>query len=514
MSERQLIPEAELEQSVATLSKGSAMLIVSLAFSYAFSFVRGIIVVRALPKDQYGLYSIGLSVMAIATVVCSLGLFESTQRFIALYRGKNDLRRAKGAGYSAAIVLAISIVVVMFLMMVLAKPIQSTLNKPGVSWVIFMLAFMVPSVTILSFIGAFFQGFELAFPKAVFIDVFYTFIVMFLTILAAFFHPTLGAMILTWVAGAAVSALVLLIYGIARIPRPIKGIKPQYEYRTLLAFALPLALALDLTIVTNQVDTLTLGYFKNSTLVGNYNAALSLTQLVTIFLIAIGFLYAPVAARLIGERREDAIRYFYQLTAKWLVVLTLPLWLLLFLYPSYVLRIVLGARYQSASAALQILTAGQFVSLCLGPAYLTLIAFGRARLLLVNAAIGVIANTTLNLVLVPKYGVTGAAISTAIVTVLIGLVVLGEVFRKYRVHPFTRSYFKPLITTAVAAGILYYPMAYILHRHVWVLPVYFFLLLSISVGSVFLTKSLDETEIELLKTGRRKIVGALSGIFR
>jgi hypothetical protein len=57
-------------------------------------------------------------------------------------------------------------------------------------------------------------------------------------------------------------------------------------------------------------------------------------------------------------------------------------------------------------------------------------------------------------------------------------------------------------------------MAYVLHRHVWILPFYFVLLLSISVGSVFLTKSLDETEIELLKAGRRKAISAVAGIFK
>jgi O-antigen/teichoic acid export membrane protein len=513
MSERQPISEGKLEQSVLTLSKGSAILIVSLAVSYAFSFVRGIIVVRALPKDQYGLYSIGVSVMAILTVVCSLGLFESTQRFIALYRGKGNLKRAKGAAYSAVVVLSISAVIFMILMIVLAKPIQSLLDKPGVAWVIFVLAFMIPSVTVIGFVGSFFQGFEIAFPKAVFIDIFYSFLVMFLTILAAYLHPTLGAMILTWVAGAAVAAAVLLVYGVARIPIQMRRVEPQYDYRTLLAFALPLALALDLTIVMNQVDTLTLGYFKNSTQVGNYNAALSLTQLIPLFLIAIGFMYAPVAARLIGENREKSIQYFYKLTAKWLVVLTLPLWLLVFFYPTFVLRIVFGSRYQNASTVFQILTAGQFLVVCLGPAYLTLIAFGRAKLLLVNAAIGVIANTTLNLILVPRFGIKGAAISTATVTLMLGLIVLGEVYKKYRVHPFSLSYFKPVLCTAVATAILYYPMAYFLRRHLWVLPLYFVLLLGISIGSVFITGSYDDTEMDLLRSGRRRVINALTGIF-
>jgi O-antigen/teichoic acid export membrane protein len=334
---------------------------------------------------------------------------------------------------------------------------------------------------------------------------------MMVTILAVILRPTLGAMIVSWIIGAVVASIAVLLFGIVREPKPLRRIKPHYEYRTLLLFAIPLALALDLNVLTVQVDTLILGYFRNATQVGLYNAAISLSQIIPVFLIAIGFMFAPVAARLVGEDRERHIPYFYRMATKWLLVFSLPLWLLFVMYPAFSIQIVIGARYHEAALALRILSAGQFIALCFGPAFLTLVAFGRTKLLLINAAFGAASNTILNLILVPRYGINGAAISTATVIAVMGAVMLLEVYIGYRIHPFDVRYFKPFFVTIIVSGLLFWPLRLILQHHHFVLPFYYVLLLAISAGSVFLTRCVDETEMHLLRAAIDRLMSYLRG---
>lgn len=85
--------------------------------------------------------------------------------------------------------------------------------------------------------------------------------------------------------------------------------------------------------VMNWTDTLMLGYYKSSEVVGIYNAASPLARLLPIFLNSAGFIYMPIASSLYAQGKLREMGRVYQILTKWVFLLTLPIFSIMFLFP-------------------------------------------------------------------------------------------------------------------------------------------------------------------------------------
>ncbi|MCG2796581.1 MAG: flippase [Actinomycetia bacterium] len=497
---------SSLAKYMEIVAEGTLLLFACAVFSYAFSFVKRVIIIRSLSPEQYGLFTIAMSVSAVVTIVSSLGLNTGTQRFIALYRGRGDLERVKGSIVSATHMLLASVLVAMALLMVFAKPIESLLDKQGLAWVLFVLAFLIPLQQIIDFITSVYQGFEIPTVKALFADIFLSLLVMSFVLTAAIFRKTLGGMMSAIILGNAFTVVAMLVYIKYRIPESIKGVKPLTEARKLLLFSIPLAISISVSIISTHVDTAMLSYYEPSVQVGLYSSAIVLYQVLPMIAGVAVFMYAPVATRMIGEKKEKELRSLFPIVTKWIVVILLPLAFIYFGFSSQILTFLFGSTYDASAFVLLILSVGGLVLVILGPTGATLVAFGRTKLLMLDATIAGICNVVLNRVLIPGMGINGAAIATSISTVILALLIFGQTLYYYRIHPFSNNYVKTLLSSMLIVLLLYYPLRAGLEFTRLLIPLYYILILSGCIAAVFLTNSIDDVDRVLYRVARQKVV--------
>jgi O-antigen/teichoic acid export membrane protein len=81
---------------------------------------------------------------------------------------------------------------------------------------------------------------------------------------------------------------------------------------------------------------------------------------------------------------------------------------------------------------------------------------GRSKINLINSLSSTALIVVINLVLVPKYGILGAAISLGVDIVVMNLVKLIEVYVILKVHPFKISFLKPLMAGGISLYILFF----------------------------------------------------------
>src|SRR4030067_3099292 len=105
--------------------------------------------------------------------------------------------------------------------------------------------------------------------------------------------------------------------------------------------------------------------------------------------------------------RNDAV------LTKWNLAVTLPFFLVIFLFSESVLNAIFGSSYVQAGYALRILAIGAFIPVILGPNAATLVVIGRTKLNMIDDLIGAVMNISLNLLLIPTMGIIGAAIASA-----------------------------------------------------------------------------------------------------
>jgi len=157
--------------------------------------------------------------------------------------------------------------------------------------------------------------------------------------------------------------------------------------------------------------------------------------------------------------------------------------------------------------ALSILALGTFLHSAYGPVGMTLEAFGNTKLVLVNSLVMVLLNVGLGFLLIPGYGIVGAAIATAATLSISGLIGLIEIYILYKMQPFSIDSLKfvglGFLCLSIFIGIDQFLMVEGL------LPVLLMIILFTVVYSVglFLTNSLDQIEeiVFRLKPNRKQI---------
>jgi len=86
---------------------------------------------------------------------------------------------------------------------------------------------------------------------------------------------------------------------------------------------------------------------------------------------------------------------------------------------------------------------------------------GREKLEFLNDVGILILNILLNLILIPKFGILGAAIATAVSLILLNIIRVLEVYIFLKMHPFDPKFLKCIFST-VLTFLLVFPLKYYL----------------------------------------------------
>jgi O-antigen/teichoic acid export membrane protein len=203
-------------------------------------------------------------------------------------------------------------------------------------------------------------------------------------------------------------------------------------------FTAPRAVAALAQITIQRLDIVLVAIMRGPAEAAIYTAA-------TRFLVAGQFINAAISmaaqprfAELftVGKRRE--VNSVYQATTAWLMLLTWPLYLLAMIFGPEILT-VFGHSYRAGASVMVILAGAMLLATACGQVDMVLIASGRSGWSLMNGLFAVAANVGLDLVLIPRYGIAGAAIGWAVAIALTNVVPLIQLAAVSRVHPFGRS---------------------------------------------------------------------------
>jgi O-antigen/teichoic acid export membrane protein len=203
-------------------------------------------------------------------------------------------------------------------------------------------------------------------------------------------------------------------------------------------FTAPRALASVAQITIQRVDIVLVAILIGPAQAAVYTAA-------TRFLVAgqfgnsaISMAAQPQFAELfaVGDRR--GARVVYQVTTAWLILLTWPLYLLAVAYGPEILT-VFGHSYRAGDTVMVIMGCAMLLVMGCGQVDMILVTSGRSSWSLANASLAVVVNVTLDLLLIPRYGITGAAIGWAVTFGVTNLMPLTQVAFTMRLHPFGRG---------------------------------------------------------------------------
>ncbi len=215
-------------------------------------------------------------------------------------------------------------------------------------------------------------------------------------------------------------------------------------------FSAPRGLAGTMMIALVWLNILLIGALRSTRDAGVYAAASRYVGLGAFALAGLAMAIAPQISSLLAKNEQHRASSVYHAATAWLMVPSWPAYVIVAMYAPLFMR-VFGRDFASGQTALIILTLGSLSVIATGNNKVVLLMGGGSALNLVSAGLALALNIGLNLLLIPRYGINGAAIAYASSLLLDNIVTTTAVWLKLRLHPFGSGY--PIVL--VAASTLY-----------------------------------------------------------
>ena len=179
----------------------------------------------------------------------------------------------------------------------------------------------------------------------------------------------------------------------------------------ILALSLPMLLTATMSFVIAQTGVVMLGMFRSETEVGYYAIAVKLATLTAFVLNAINAMVGPKFSELFHSGQMDELFYVAKKSSKLIFFTTTPILLGLIILGKPLLGMIFGREFVVAYPAMLLLIAGQFVHSISGATGLFMNMTGHQSIFRNIVLLAALTNVCLNLLLIPSYGIYGAAIA-------------------------------------------------------------------------------------------------------
>ncbi len=420
----------------------------------ALQFLYTVIVVRFLGAQSFGLFMLGLTIISFVGVLGRLGLEPGLVKFVSAYRGVGDKQRVKGVivlamGYS--LLASILVGIVLFLM---GDPVIARFfDKPQLGGIIKYLAPSLPFLSLMLVALSATQGFQTMKYTVYGQNLFWPVANIALVLLFFLLGFELYGVVAAHVLSVALAAI-LAVYFVRKCFPDLIQTKAVWDPVQLFRYSVPLLAVVFVYSLLLWTDTLMLGFFRSPEEVGIYNAAMRTALLISLILASFNSIFAPVISDLHNRQEMVKLGRLFKSVTRWVFGISLPVCLLMAFLSEDIMGIF-GQEFLSGRVPLLILAFAQMVNAGVGSVAVLLAMSGRQSLVLKHTLLAGLLNLILNWVLIPPFGIVGAAVATATSIITVNVVMLGSVWVLYRIHPYNRQYYKGFLAAVASFGVLF-----------------------------------------------------------
>jgi O-antigen/teichoic acid export membrane protein len=440
------VTEHASERHVLAVAKGGGFLAGGQFFEFAVRFFVALVLARSLGAAGYGLYALAVTAAVLFAGVALMGLDDAMVRYVAILDARDDRAGLRGTlqiGLGASLLAA---VVVGALLLVAARPIaEGAFGEPELTAPLRVLALGVPLLALSGVLAGAARGLGRMDHAALAENVVQS--VTRLALLGSFALAgaldVLTAVVVFAVSDAAASVTLLVLLNRTVPLVTLLGRGARRDVREIFAFAIPLWLSGLLRQFRRNIETVMLGALSVAASVGVFSVVDRVNLVGHVFLLAILVSVKPILATLHDRGDRAALARVYRAATRWSLTLNLPFFLVTVLYPTAILS-VFGEGFETGASALVLLALAELANAGTGICGPMIDMTGHARVKLANSVLWTVLAVAGGAVLIPRFGVVGAAASALVAIATVNAVCVAEVWLLERFVPFDRTFSKPL----------------------------------------------------------------------
>jgi O-antigen/teichoic acid export membrane protein len=259
-----------------------------------------------------------------------------------------------------------------------------------------------------------------------------------LLVSACVLTPWVGMSAPTAMALYTAAALCAMIYATATLahfrPEATRGVTPAYETRQWLRTIIPLSMLAGSQVVLQQTGSVLLGAMSGPESVGLYRIALQGAAVVGFGLLAATTVLSPQIARMHSTGDVERAQAVITGSARVVFATALVLTLMFIAFGKPFIRLLFGTHYVEAHLPLIALCLGVLIKAVAGPAVAVLTMTGHERDAFLGVGTAAVANVILCVLLIPGYGIHGAAVASTLAFGVWSLQVTRLAFRRTGFH--------------------------------------------------------------------------------
>lgn len=388
------------------------------------TFVLAVLLARVLGAAEYGVYTYTMSWIRLLIIFAILGQGRLLTRNMAIYLGDSDWGRMRGlltwtnrATLIASVLIALVAGTVAFFLVQ---------DNPALLTALLVAFLLLPLLALTRLRQAALTGMHHIvtgqIPDLLVQPLLFIMLVSAIAFLSAIELTAIGAL---WLNVIATAVAFLLGAGLLfqRIPDGTRATTPVYDGRAWILAAIPLLLADATHVINSRVDSIMLGTLQGTAEVGIYSAATRGAELITFGLIAVNTTLAPTIASLYARGETQRLQRILTNGARAVLLFSVLVGAALILFGQWFLALF-GPEFVAGYSALVILSVGRIINASTGSVANVLVMTGHERTVALGVGLGSVLNIILNLTLIPRYGLNGAAIATASSMILWNLVLV------------------------------------------------------------------------------------------
>jgi O-antigen/teichoic acid export membrane protein len=490
--------------SLAIAGGGSTVLVSRVAvrgINYAYTAA----LVWGLGVESFGLFTLALAITGAVGVISNLGLGHGIVRFGAIQaetQGRVGIHRTT----MAALVISLPIALLFMLALLLSADLIASgiFNKPQLAPLIRALALSIPFMSLQVSLLAGTRALK-AMKYSVHVWVIQPLAALVLAALLLVSGLGMQAVAFSFAASYVLGAGLALFYYVRVIATKEKSGTP-FSMRQMLRFSLPLSLNRLVHFTNERTELFFLGLLPGAIDVGIYNVGWRMAGMETVFRESLEQIFEPFSSALSHRKEIEQLGALYKTTAKWSFTGALMLFLIYVLFAKTILG-VFDPSFVAGAGVLILLGFAQLVNASTGPCGTVLIMSGRSGLSLMNTVLLFAVSIGLDWLLIPRYGLAGAAVAGSVAVILVIFLRVVEVWLTLGIHPFKWSIVKPLSAGLLGVALVYALRTYVYSGSLVMDMVYALLFVAVYVAVIYLLR-LDEEDILVLSAVRSRILGS------
>ena len=391
------------------------VLVVSLLAAF-FAYLVRLVLARNLPMEEFGLFYAVFAFLGLFAIFSTLGFDRALAKFIPEFLHEKKYSDIKSSISYSFIVQLLSNSIIILVVYALSNYLSSNYfhnEKAGIVLKIIVIAFFVDSFV--QVIKSSFQGFK---KMVYFSGIDLARMIILLTAIIIGIKLNLGIL------GAATAYIIaplilIIIFGILLFKvfpeyAQAKVIFSRLLFKKMSKYSIFVLAASFAGFILFYTDTIMLTYFAGLTSVALYNVALPTAKLLLYFPRAIGGIFLPLTSEFWAKKENALLAAGVESLYKYSAIIIIPAVFIIFSFSDLIINAFFGSNYAASSSALKILIVGMIFATINAISTNIFSGIGKPEInskIIYSAAAF---NFVGNLVMIPLWGINGAAFTTTL----------------------------------------------------------------------------------------------------